>query len=99
MGLLDFLGFGKKKVKIQDFLDRGAVVVDVRSKAEFAQGHVEGSVNVPLDSVKHKVQKLKNLKKPLILCCASGMRSGSATQILRSEGIECMNGGGWRSLV
>jgi len=99
MGLLDLLGFGKKKQRIQELLEEGAIIIDVRSQAEFAKGHVEGSVNVPLESIKHKIRKLKNFNKPLVLCCASGMRSGSATNMLKSEGIECVNGGGWRSLV
>jgi rhodanese-related sulfurtransferase len=99
MGLLDMFGFGKKKKMMLELMAQGALVVDVRSQGEFAMGHVEGSINVPLDSIKHKAGKLKKLNKPLVLCCASGMRSGSAMHILRKEGIECYNGGGWRRLA
>jgi rhodanese-related sulfurtransferase len=70
-------------------------VVDVRSNAEFQGGHVEGSINIPLQELSGRMDELKALKQPLILCCASGNRSGMATQILSQTGIECGNGGSW----
>ncbi len=99
MGLLSLFSFGKKKKKVQKLLEEGAVIVDVRSKAEFNQGHVEGSMCVPLDSMKDQTAKLKKLNKPLVLCCATGIRSGTAAQMLKKEGIECINAGSWRSLT
>jgi phage shock protein E len=95
MGLLDLLGFGKKTEQIQDFLNRKAIILDVRSPAEFGSGHIKGSQNIPLDSVKHKVDKIKKLNRPVITCCASGMRSGAAASILKQNGIEAVNGGSW----
>lgn len=97
MGLLDFL-FGNKNAKINDFTSRGAVIVDVRSKAEYDGGAIPGSKNIPLQSINAKVSEIKKWNKPVILCCASGMRSGSATAVLKSNGIEAINGGGWFSL-
>lgn len=70
-------------------------IVDVRSRAEFAGGNVVGSVNIPLQELEENMDKLNALEKPLLLCCASGNRSGMATQILSSQGIECHNVGGW----
>ena len=99
MGLLSFLGFGKRRKLVLELLERGALIVDVRSQAEFNHGHIEGSICVPLGSINHKIQKLKKLNKPLVLCCSIGMKSGTAVHLLRKEGIECINGGGWRSLV
>jgi len=73
-----------------------ATIVDVRTPGEFAMGNVEGSVNIPLDEVPNKVEEFKSMKKPLVLCCASGGRSGQATQFLEANGIgEVYNGGGW----
>ncbi len=73
-----------------------ATIVDVRTSGEFSMGNVEGSVNIPLDQVPHKVEEFKNMKKPLVLCCASGGRSGQATQFLEANGVEDIyNGGGW----
>lgn len=97
MGLLNIL-FGNKTKKIQDFKNRGAIVIDVRSKAEYDLGAIPGSKNIPLQIIPNKLSEIKKLNKPVILCCASGMRSGSASGILRSNGIEAMNGGGWFGL-
>jgi rhodanese-related sulfurtransferase len=41
------------------------------------------------------LEELKTLNQPLILCCASGMRSGQAHGFLNQQGITCLNGGGW----
>ena len=73
-----------------------AKVIDVRTPAEFAGGHVAGSENIPLNEVPNKVAEFRNLKGPIILCCASGNRSGQATAFLRAQGLEeVYNGGSW----
>ncbi|MDX2003408.1 MAG: rhodanese-like domain-containing protein [Chitinophagales bacterium] len=79
----------------------GATILDVRSKGEYAQGHIKGSVNVPLDQLKSFIakQKGKGKDKAIITCCASGMRSANAKSILKSNGFsQVYNGGGWTSL-
>ena len=76
----------------------GATIIDVRSKGEFQGGHLKSSVNLPLDSLPAGLAKLDKTK-PVITCCASGMRSGMARGILRKQGFaEVHNGGGWASL-
>jgi phage shock protein E len=70
-------------------------VVDVRSPEEFQGGHVADSVNIPLQDIPNQLETLKNIKKPLILCCASGNRSGQAQRFLMAQGLECFNGGSW----
>lgn len=97
MGLLDFL-FGNKNKKIEDFMSRDAIIIDVRTKAEFEMGAIPGSKNIPLQIINSKIKDIKKFKRPVITCCASGMRSGSAASILKNQGIEAMNGGGWKSL-
>ncbi|SRX76244.1 rhodanese-like domain-containing protein [Aequorivita antarctica] len=97
MGLLDFL-LGNKTKKIEDFKSRGAIIIDVRSKGEYDGGAIPGSKNIPLQNISSKISEIKKWDKPVIACCASGMRSASATGILKSNGIEAMNGGGWYSL-
>ncbi|MDP2686270.1 MAG: rhodanese-like domain-containing protein [Aequorivita sp.] len=97
MGLLDFL-LGNKSNKIEDFKDRGAIIIDVRSKGEYDSGAIPGSKNIPLQNISSKINEIKKWDKPVITCCASGMRSGSAATILKSNGVEAMNGGGWFSL-
>ncbi len=98
MGLLDLLGFGNKSKKIAEFITNGAVIIDVRSVGEYKSGHIENSKNIPLDQISSKIEEIKKLNKPVIACCASGMRSGIATATLKKNGIEVINGGGWSSL-
>lgn len=92
------LGFGPK-VDFAELMNRGALIIDVRSKGEYASGHIKGSLNIPLDRLNSEVSKLKAKNKPIITCCASGMRSASAKSILKSAGIsEVHNGGSWSGL-
>ena len=97
MGLFGSL-FGNNSKKIQDFVSRDAVILDVRSKAEYQGGAIPGSKNIPLQQLSGKISEIKKWNKPVICCCASGIRSGSAATMLRSNNIEAMNGGGWASL-
>lgn len=79
-------------------LKNGAIILDVRTKGEYLSGHIKGSLNIPLQTLEANIGKLKK-DKPVITCCASGMRSASAKGILQSKGFkEVYNGGGWASL-
>lgn len=71
-------------------------IIDVRSKGEFAGGHKNGSINIPLNEIGTHISKIKTMKKPLVLCCASGGRSSQAVGILKNAGIDQVeNGGSW----
>ena len=70
-------------------------VVDVRSEEEFEYGHAKGAINIPLYEIQERLEELKQLPQPLVLCCASGNRSGMATAMLSREGVSCVNGGPW----
>jgi len=70
-------------------------IIDVRTPAEFMGGNVHGSINIPLQDVPARVEEIKAMPQPIILCCASGMRSQQATGFLRRHGVDCSNGGGW----
>ena len=98
MGLLSMLGLSGKSETIKEFIDNGAVIIDVRTPGEFQGGHIQGSKNIPLNTIGNQIDSIKKLNKPVIACCASGMRSAQATSILKSNGIEVLNGGGWNSL-
>jgi rhodanese-related sulfurtransferase len=80
-------------------MKNGAVILDVRSKGEYAGGHIKGSMNIPVDQLSGNLSKLKDKNNPIITYCASGMRSASAKSILKSNGYtEVHNGGSWYSL-
>jgi len=78
--------------------DQGTVIIDVRTAGEFQRGHIKGAINIPVDSIRSKINDIKKKGKPVITCCASGMRSGTATSILKQAGVEAYNGGSWISL-
>ena len=96
--LKNLLGFGEA-VDISQLAKDGAIILDVRSKGEYSSGHIKGSINIPLDQLAGNLHKLKDKEKPIITGGASGMRSGSATGLLKSNGYTTVhNGGGWSSL-
>ena len=91
------LGIGPK-VDLGEVIANGGVIIDVRTTGEYVGGHVKGSMNIPLDSLGSQMSKLKK-DKPVITCCASGMRSGSAKSMLLANGFkEVYNGGSWYNL-
>ncbi len=86
------------QINFEELLKKGAQIIDVRTPGEFQGGHIKGAVNIPLDTLQGQLSKIKK-NKPVITCCASGMRSGSARGILETCGYtEVYNGGGWTSL-
>ena len=96
MSLLKKL-FGGTSVDFAELVKQGAVIIDVRTPAEYKGGHIKGSVNIPLQSLQANLGKIPK-NKTIITCCASGMRSGSAKSILKSAGYDVHNGGGWTTL-
>jgi rhodanese-related sulfurtransferase len=94
----NMLGLGPR-VDYAGLVKQGAIILDVRSKGEYAGGHIKGSINISVDTLNSNLSKLKDKNKPIITCCASGMRSASAKSILRSNGYtQVYNGGSWSSL-
>lgn len=76
--------------------EQQVAVVDVRTPLEYSSGHVVGSINIPLNELPDRMNELKDIKEPIVLCCASGMRSGQATQFLSQSGFgNVTNGGSW----
>jgi phage shock protein E len=94
------LSFIKKlfgpSVDLAEKIKEGAIIVDVRSAGEYAGGHVKGSKNIPLGNISAKLETIKKWDKPIIACCASGMRSGTAVSVLKQNGIEAYNAGSWQ---
>ncbi len=95
MGLLSFFGGRNESEDLQALLDRGAIIIDVRTPGEFNTGHVVGSINIPLDAISASIDGLKTKNVPVIACCASGNRSAYAASQLKAVGIEAVNGGSW----
>ncbi len=87
------------KVNLTELVKDGAIILDVRTKAEFESGHIRGAVNIPLDKLHANMNKLKGKNKVIITCCASGSRSATAKGVLTNNGFTNVhNGGSWYKL-
>ncbi len=87
------------KVDYATLVKRGALIIDVRTQAEYATGHIEGALNIAVDTLTSHLDQFKGKDQPIITCCASGIRSETAKNILAQNGYtQVYNGGGWRSL-
>lgn len=75
--------------------EKQCTIIDVRTPSEFSGGHVVGSINIPLQDLTDRLEEMKSMKQPLVFCCASGGRSGQASDYLSLKGLECYNGGSW----
>lgn len=88
----------KPKIDFSELIRNGATILDVRTTDEFKGGHLKGALNIPLQQLKSNLSKLKK-DKPVITCCASGMRSAAAKNTLLANGFtQVYNAGGWMSL-
>lgn len=92
-----FFKLSKAKQQVPTLLEKGGVIVDVRSPSEFKNGSRSGSINIPLDQLDRRASEL-NPEVPVILCCASGARSGRAASMLKRKGFKSVtNIGSWSS--
>ncbi|MBL0144676.1 MAG: rhodanese-like domain-containing protein [Chitinophagaceae bacterium] len=84
--------------ELESVINNGAYLVDVRTPGEFSEGHVPGSVNIPLDRIQSQLAKFKG-KSNIVVFCRSGMRSSQAKAILAQNGFtNVINGGTWEKV-
>jgi phage shock protein E len=87
------------KNQLPELKSKGAVIVDVRSPEEFKMGSAPGSVNIPVSDLPRRLGELDKTK-PVVLCCASGMRASTAAAMLKAQGFaEVVNVGPWQNAV
>jgi rhodanese-related sulfurtransferase len=86
------------EAEIKEYLEKGAIILDVRTQAEWNEGHSEGATHIVLNSIPLKLEEIKAFDKPIIAVCKSGNRSGQAAQFLVSNGIDVINGGPWQDV-
>ncbi|TXD52713.1 rhodanese-like domain-containing protein [Polaribacter sp. IC066] len=85
-------------VEIKEYLEKDAVVLDVRTLVEWNDGHTDGAKHIVLNLIPVEIDKIKAWKKPVIAVCKSGGRSGQAAQFLKQHGIDVINGGPWQNV-
>lgn len=81
-------------MEITDINFNEATLVDVRTEAEYAMDHLDRAINIPLAEIIYQIDELERMKKPIILYCHSGVRSGEAVEILKLQGIDGVYNGG-----
>lgn len=72
--------------RARELVGKGALLVDVRSKAEFASGHIAGAVNIPVSEIEARLTELGDKQGSIVLYCRSGARSARAKRFLESQG-------------
>ena len=86
---------GSGTADLQTIIKEGAFLVDVRTPGEFSEGHVKGSVNIPLDTIPNQMDQFKS-RQNIVVFCRSGGRSSQAKSFLEQNGFtNVVNGGTW----
>ncbi|MFN7957182.1 MAG: rhodanese-like domain-containing protein [Holophagaceae bacterium] len=84
---------------VKALLNRGAQIVDVRTKAEFKGASHPKAINIPLDELEAKAKSLDRAR-PVLVCCATGSRSGFGVSVLKRAGFtEVANLGSWQRIA
>ena len=83
---------------LKELIEKGAVILDVRTESEYKTGHVDGSINISLGTIRDRYLEL-DTSKTYITCCSHGLRSVKVETILKEKGFKKVyNGGSWADL-
>lgn len=81
--------------RVKELLAAGGMLIDVRTPPEYGAGHIESAVNLPLDTLPEGLDRLDiSRRTPLLLCCATGMRSARAKRFLTKAGYTSVHNAG-----
>lgn len=76
--------------------DKKQVIIDVRNPDQFAGGHAEGSINIPLPELEKYLDEIRKMQRPVVCVCGGGTRNKKAHEFLEQQGIGSIAGGGWK---
>jgi len=85
-----YMRFGAARIPGSDarlLVSKGALLLDVRSPEEFASGHIEGAINIPVRELGGRVDELGSKAGDVVVYCQSGVRSAAAKRMLESRGF------------
>ncbi|KOY51887.1 rhodanese-like domain-containing protein [Polaribacter dokdonensis] len=85
--------------EIKDYLGKDAIILDVRTQMEWDEGHIPSAKHIVLNLIPTEIDQIKAWEKPIITVCRSGGRSGQATQFLKQNGLDVINGGPWQNVA
>lgn len=98
MGIFDIFKRKDMGLEIKEYLKKEAIILDVRTLAEWNEGHIKSSKHIVLSLIPLEIEQIKSWNKPVIAVCKSGGRSGQAAQFLAQNGIDVINGGPWQNV-
>jgi len=97
MSLFSILGLGNAKLK--EALRRGAIVIDIRTAAEFDREKVSDSINIPIDRININLRRIVQMNRPIIICSNSDSENERVIDVLKANGVrEIYNGGNWTKM-
>lgn len=98
MGIFSLFGIGNSKIK--DAVRHGATIIDIRPAGEFDQGKIRRALNIPLDRLEINLDRIRFMRRPIIVCGHSEADSEQAINYLKDNGIKDLhNGGNWERLL
>ncbi len=84
--------------EVAKLIEKGALLVDVRSKIEAKKGIAPGATNISLFTLKHRLDELPR-NRNIVLYCGTGGRAGKAKEVLEASGFKAFNGGGYSTIL
>ena len=97
MSLFSILGLGNGRIK--ETLRRGAIIIDIRTAAEFDRGKLGDSINIPIDRININLKRIVQMNAPIIICSNSDSENERVIDVLKANGVkEIYNGGSWTKL-
>lgn len=99
MGLFGIFSQKDATNEIKEYLNSDAIILDVRTQMEWDEGHIDQAKHIVLNLIPVEIDQIKSWNKPVIAVCRSGGRSGQATQFLRQNGVDVINGGPWQNVA
>jgi phage shock protein E len=92
LGLVLFTKGGSTvRPQARQLVAAGATLLDVRTPAEFADGHLPGAVNIPVQDLQRRMGELTSKEQPIVVYCRSGNRSAQASQLLKGKGYTAVH--------
>lgn len=85
-------------LEIKEYLKNEAIVLDVRTQEEWDEGHTATAKHIVLNTIPTEIETIKSWGKPVIAVCRSGARSQQATNFLKQNGVDTINGGPWQNV-
>ena len=98
MGLRSKLLGEPEPEDIEKLLKEGATVLDIRDQSEYDQGHLEGSMHIPMERLLQNLSRIPR-DRPIVTCNADDALSATAAEILHAHGFKAFDGGGWSRLA